>query len=600
MSATMKIPTEFSAVDKFSSVVAKMTTGIGNFTKSTSSAVQRVNTKINSVFSGLSNFSQLALGVGFAGIFAMATSAVMDYETAMHSLEAVTGQSAAKYKSQIEDLAKTNKTSVIDVAKSFEIIGSSMSQYLDNPEALGKISQAGITLSKAARMDMEPALESLTSAMNQFNLEADSANKVINVLTAGEIVGSVSTSKATEQLSKFGAVANSVGVTLPESIALIETLGKKFTGSMQSEIGTAAKNMLLIMDGSTVASKAAAEALNRNGVSIKTLTNHSIPLGDRLKELSKIQNDGAAKALVFGKENATAGSVIFDQLGTYVKWADEVDKTNKANEQAAVNSDTLAKKIEQMKNAFTNAIVTSNQSATALNLVKNVLEYVGDNMETVVAIVATVGVAFLVFKGINATILIAQGIMAGYTAVMGAYEAVALTAALTGGSFAAVIWATLAPILAIIAAIAAVIAIFYYWNDIMDWVKAQWVAFTTFLSEFDFVGMFMSIGQSIIDFMLLPLKTVLGLVASLPGSIGEAAQTGLDKLNEMTNLGVSVKGDVPKLESPDQMNAKMMQENRVSGGVNVNIRDKGNNVQSASPFGNSGIPINVTSTQGAF
>ena len=64
----MRIPTEFTAVDKFSAVIAKMTSGVSNFTKSTGAAVQRVNTKINGMFSSLDRISQLAIGVGVAGL----------------------------------------------------------------------------------------------------------------------------------------------------------------------------------------------------------------------------------------------------------------------------------------------------------------------------------------------------------------------------------------------------------------------------------------------------------------------------------------------------------------------------------------------------
>ena len=597
MAATMRIPTEFTAVDKFSAVIAKMTSGVSNFTKTTGAAVQRVNTKINGMFSSLDRISQLAIGVGVAGLFTMAASAAMDYETAMHSLEAVTGQSAAKYKSQIEDLAKTNRKSVIDVAGSFEIIGSAMSQYLDNPKALGQISQAGITLAKASRQELEPALQSLTSVMNQFKMGAEEANKTINILTAGEIVGSVSTTKIAEGLQEFGANAYTANVKLSESVALLETLGKQMD---HSKIAVGARNLLNVMSSAKGLPKEAIKSLQMHGVSMDVLMNKSLPLGARLKELSKIQKDAVAITNVFGKENMTAANVIFSNLDTYNKWSVEIEKTNKANEQAAVNSDTLATKIKWLKDSFVNAIATNDKAATSMNVIKDVFGFLGDNMKEIVSLVSKVIIAFLAFKIINAIILTAQAIMAGYTAVMLWYSSVAVTAAFTGASFAAVIWATVWPILAVIAAIGLIVYAVTHWGEITDWFSQKWEQLTTFLSEFDFVGMFISIGQAIIDYMLFPLKSVLKLVSMIPGGIGKAAQTGLDKINEMSDLNMMVGHDIKKLDSPEQTNAKMMQENRVSGGIDVNIRDKGGNVESSNPWGNSGIPINVTSTQGAF
>ena len=49
MAATMRIPTEFTAIDKFTSVVSKMTAGVSNFSNSTSAAIDRFNTKANKV-----------------------------------------------------------------------------------------------------------------------------------------------------------------------------------------------------------------------------------------------------------------------------------------------------------------------------------------------------------------------------------------------------------------------------------------------------------------------------------------------------------------------------------------------------------------------
>ncbi len=621
MAGTIRIPTEFTAVDKFTSVVSKMTAGVSNFSKSAQGAVMRVDNKINKMWNSLDGISQMAIGVGVGGMFSIATDAAMKYETALHSLEAVTGQSSGKFKGQIEDIAKSTNKSAIDVAGAFEKVGSAMSQYLDNPKALGDISNAGIILSKAARMDLEPAIESVTSAMNQFNLGSEKALDTVNRLTAGEIVGSVSTAKSTEQLSKFGAVANSINVDLPESIALIQTLGKKFTGAMQSEIGTASKNLMLIMDASSTASKGASEAMKRNGVDTNILMNRSLSLGDRLKELSKIKKDGAAMALVFGKENATAGSVIFDQLGTYEQYLATIQKTNGAQNQASINSNTLASAIEAVKNSFINATVSGETTTGVLGIMKNLAFSVANNMGSIVSVVGAVIMAFAGFKAIVTIIQMATAIQAAYNAVVMWYSGVAVTAALSGASFAAVIWATVAPILAVIAAVGAIIAIFYYWNDITAWFGKQWNTFVNWIGgvwdklvawfqNFDFKDFFLQIGQAIIDFWLFPLRSVLELVAMLPGAVGNAAKSGLKMLDKI-NLKVGadavqnfVKGDqaqgVSKLEPTKATQSKIISNSSVNGQIDVNVSAKKGTTAETKSKSKGGIPVRTTATQGSF
>ena len=632
MAATMRIPTEFTAIDKFTSVVSKMTSGVSNFSKSAISAVNRVNTKVNNLWSSLDGISQLAIGVGVAGLFTMASSAIMDYETALASLEAVTGESASTFKTQIEDIAKRTNKSAIEVAGAFEIIGSAMSQYLSDPKALGLISEAGITLSKASKMQLEPALQSLTSVMNQFNLAAEDANKTINVLTAGEIVGSVSTEKIATSLQEFGANAYAANVSLSESVALLETMGKQMD---HSKIGVGARNLLSVMSSAKGLPKPAIESLNKHGVSMDVLMNKTLPLGARLKELSKVQGDAVAMVNIFGKENMTAAQVVFKNLGTYDEWQKKIETTNEAQKQAAVNSDTLSFAMDSIKNSFTNTLVSGDELNGALVLLKDGAFWLSENMDSVLAAVGGLLIAFGLLKAIlivsaiwtfiSSVAMGIYGAVSGKASVnigkntiaLGAYKTMQVlmtagtwlaTAAMT--AFSVVMNLGLWPILAIVAGILALIAIFYYWDEIVAWFGKQWETFTNWISElwnsvvkwfteFDFVGFFIDIGQAIIDYMLFPLKSVLKLVAMIPGGIGEAAQAGLDKLNEMSNLSVMLGRENGQVESPEVINAQNSKANTLNGNINMTVNDKQNNIGAIqTDFG--GIGVNTTKTQGAF
>lgn len=632
MAATMRIPTEFTAIDKFTSVIGKMTDGVQSFAKKANNAIGKVNSKLDSMI-GLTGAIKGALaGLTIGALLATAVTGVMEYESALASLEAVTGQSATKFRKQIEQLATDNKKSVIDVASSFEVIGSAMSQYLDNPEALAGITQAGITLAKASRQELEPTLQNLTSVMNQFKIGAEDANKVINQLTAGEIVGAVSTAKIAEGLQEFGASASSMGVKLNESVALLETLGKQMD---HSKIAVGARNILGVLSSAKGLPKEALESLKKNGVSTTILMNKTIPLGERLKELSKIQNDAVAITKIFGKENSTAANVIFSNLSTYDKWAVEIENTNKAESQAATNSATLANRITELKDSFINMIATNDDSNVALNYTKDLLAFVGDNMDWLAGIIAGLAGAYGILK--VAQILttawtfassIAMGLaafaaggmsiaMGGNSVAIGAYNIVA--GIMTGITWLmnTALWATAVaviaatwPILAIIAAVLAVVYIFLYWDEICEWFSKQFEKFTSWIGEmwdglvswfedFSFKDFFMDIGQAIINFLLLPLKSVLKILSYLPGKVGDMAQKGLDKVNELSNLGNYIKVEgTQKLESPEENSASLARENRVSGGVNVNIRDKGGNVESTNAYSNGAIPINLSPTQG--
>ena len=435
MAATLKVPTIFTATDKISSIVKNMGRNVQSFADKMQSGISKGNRLFRKLTPSigeagkqlLSFISAASIASGiFAGI-SFGTQSIMDYEVALHSLEAVTGVSSAKMKGQIEDIAKRTKKSAIDVAASYETIGSAMSQYLDNPKALGQITEAGITLAKASRQELQPTLENLTSVMNQFKLGAEEANKTINILTAGEIVGSVSTAKIAASLQAFGANAYTANVKLSESVALLEVLGKQMD---HSKIDVGARNLLNVMASAKGLPKEAIDSLKKHKVNLDLLMDSSKPLGVRLKELSKIQGDAVAITNVFGKENMTAANVIFGNLSTYDKWAEEIEKTNKANEQAAKNSDTLKNRIDEVKNSFVNAMVSGDKLNPTLEKIKNALIWVAENMQSVLSWTLRLIAAIAIFKGI---LLSAQIIMSAYNIALGISSALSTTASVAIG-----------------------------------------------------------------------------------------------------------------------------------------------------------------------
>lgn len=626
MSTTMRIPTEFTAIDKFSSVVSKMTAGVSNFSKSSASAVQRVNTKVNGMFNSLDSLSQLAIGGGISAGFVMAGKSVMDYEDALASLEAVTGEKASKFRTQIESIAKTTGKSAIDVAGSFEVIGSAMSQYLSDPKALGQISEAGITLSKAAKMDLEPALQSLTSVMNQFDLAAGEANKTINILTAGEIVGSVSTEKIANSLQEFGANAFAANVKLSESVALLETMGKQMD---HSKIGVGARNLLSVMSSAKGLPKPALHSLQQHGVSLDLLMDKTKPLSTRLKELSKVQGDAVAMVNIFGKENMTAAQVVFKNIDTYDKWQKTIEKTNKAQEQARVNSATLSKVFERIKNSFTNAIVSGDGLNSTLFNMKGVGEFIANNMETILKIVLGLIGAFLFFKTIVLAVTLAtfgynvaigiMGALTGSASIAIGASTVALnaykiaTALVTAAQWAWNVAMTANPIGLIIVGIAALIGfialIIAKWDEwgaamvmflgpigmvisIIQSLRQNWEMVTKAFSSGGILGGLRAIGVVLLDAVLMPIQQLLELLSKIPG-MGGLAGGGAEKIKSLReSMGV--------LESPEGKQVKATANATVNGKVDVNVSTKNGATAQATSQNKGGIPVKTTSTQGAF
>ena len=601
MAATMKIPTVFTAVDKFTSVVSKMTSGVSTFTKTTGAAVSRVNTKIDGLFNKMGNISQLLLGLSFGAILGSAITDLKAYEDGVASFRTIVSDLSdkdfAKYTASINQVAKETKKSTIDVVMSYEKIAGLNAKFAETSDGIAAISKASIVLSRASKDELGASTENLVGIMNQFSLGAKEADRVINVLAAGQAVGAASITQSAEAYKNFGSVAKGANITLEESQALIQTLGKY--SLFGAEAGTKLRGATLQLQKAGLGYKSGQFSIND-------------ALEDANEITKKLTTQRAKDTFIlktFGAENITAGKILLANIDTYKEFTKGVTGTSEAQKAAEINSNTLSEKINQLKASFTNYLTTNDQTIQGLNLAKDVLGFLADNISTVIAVAGGLIGFVLAIKAINAVMLIGQGIMAAYSAVTAVYSAVAVTAALTGASFAAVIWATLAPILLVVAAIAAIIAIFVYWDEIVAWFSKQWETFTNFISalwtgivtffeEFSFVDFFRDIGQAIINWMLMPLKTVLKLVSLIPGSIGEAAKSGLDKLNEFTDLSNVIGSKKEVLQSPQEVQAQNQQSEagKFKGRLDINVNDP--NKLTTVESNVYGTPVTVSSTLG--
>lgn len=636
MSAAIKVPTEFTAVDKFTSVVKKMTTGVSRFSKSGVSAIKRFDTRVNKTINNMSKISKLAIGLGLGALFTTAIQNNIAYNDSLASVSAITGaigDDLIQLETLSKKTAKSQKMLGADVLKAYELIGSAKPELLTNAELLDKVTNAAVTLSKAGRMELAPASEALTTTLNQFGLAGDRAASVIDNLAAGAKFGSSSITNTATALSKFGTIAAATGTKVDESIALIELVSPFEKGA---EAGTKLRNVLGKMAGAEILPAKALKTLKAAGVDISVITDATLPLSTRLKEMSKVGADATDVMQVFGTENAALAQAIFDNVGGFDKLLEQVNETGVAQTQAATNTNTLKFAIESIKTSFLNATTATNGNNKALDSLKTFLVFVGDNMQTVVGIL---GGAIIAFAAMKTLLWAVRAATFAYNVVLG------VQTALTGANKKAIIGNTIAtnaykvamaigtgvtwlataattafgvalnlglwPILLIIAAIAAVVLIIKNWGAITDWFGEKWAQFTAWIGElwqsvvgwfqgFDFIEFFKGIGQSILKFMLMPMTALLTLLSKIPGKIGELASMGLEKIGSLTGeIEANVANDT--IPAPETEQANIARENNanVNGSIDLNIKDKGNNVESTSTKG-SGLPINVTSTQGAF
>jgi len=629
MASTIKIPTEFTAVDKFSSVVSKMTAGVSNFSKSTASAVQRVNTKVNGMFDSMDKVSQLALGAGFAGMFALAVQNNIEYNDSLASISAITGavgKDLADLEKQAMKTAKSQNMLGADVFKAYELIASAKPELLKNTKLLDQVANSTTRLSKSAKMDMGSAADSLTTSLNQFRLGGEQSNKVVDNLAAGTVYGASSIKQTTDALTKFGTVAAATGTKVDESIALIQLASPFEKGA---EAGTKLRNVLSKMAGAKILPKDAIAVLGKYGVNLDVITNKSLPLSTRLKEMGKIGGDTTAVMQVFGLENQALAQAILQDTAAFDKMLIGVNEVGWAQKMAAKNTFTFKGGIDAIKNSFFNATTVTNSNNKSLNLIIDTMFYLSNNMETVISIIGALIGLFVTFK----TIVLAT------TLITGAYNiAIGIMGALTGTASIAIGQSTIAMnaykiatgfvtaaqwawnvamtanpigliIVGVVALIALIAVIISKWDEwgasvalflgpigmVISAIRSfsqHWDMVESAFSTGGVLGALKAIGIVLLDSLLMPMQQFLELVSKIPG-MGDIAGAGAEKIADMRqSLGL--------LEAPESKQVKATAKATVNGKVDVNVSAKGGATAETSSKSKGGIPVRTTSTQGAF
>ena len=171
-----------------------------------------------------------------------------DFEQGMADLSALTGLAGDDLKRLGEVARKTGVESGLGATgatEAFKLLASQIQVDDIGLEGLIKLQKETITLSQAAGMSMADAANAMAGTINQFGLQADQANRVINVLAAGSKYGAAEIPDLAMSFKVVGAAANAAGLDIEATAGAIEVLSKN--NLKGAEAGTALRNILLKM-----------------------------------------------------------------------------------------------------------------------------------------------------------------------------------------------------------------------------------------------------------------------------------------------------------------------------------------------------------------
>lgn len=264
-----------------------------------------------------------------------------EQEDAAANLKALTGlddDNIAWLKQQAETLSTTMEKSGLRVRKSateileaYMLVGSKKPELLQDKEALNAVTIEAMRLAEAAKMELKDAVAGVTLAMNQYGASAEEAARYVNVLAAGSKFGAVGVATQTESIVKAGVAANMAKVPIEQLVGVLETLGER---GIEGQIaGTQLKTFFLKLEAGAEDTRPSVVGLQQ---ALETLAAKNLSV----TELTKM----------FGLESISTAKALISSADKVKYYTDAVTGTNTAVEQAAINSDTTAARMAQVRN----------------------------------------------------------------------------------------------------------------------------------------------------------------------------------------------------------------------------------------------------------
>jgi len=389
-----------SGIKSLKGIIAEHNEQISGISKSWSLA--RMGDSFNRYFSMIQ--AGAAAVVGLVLGFKALVKVYNDFEARVSNLSALTGLSGRPLEwlsQQAKDLSTTTLDGSIrvtqsaqDIVDAFTKMGSARPELLQNKEDLVEVTKQALILAEASKMKMEPAIDAVAACMNQFNLGAAEAGRIINVLGAGSLAGSAEVEHLTKSLSTVGTVAKDSNLTLEQTVGVLETLAERQLKG--EEAGTQLKTTLISLKAAGLGYTSGIFNMRDALVELKSKLDAR---GDSIDRDNKLIE-------IFGKRNITVGTILTSNIERFDYFAKAVTGTTVALTQAAVNSDNNNAKLAQAGNRI--AIIAIELGQKLMPAMHAVTGYFGTFLKCLIVVIE--------FFGHYARVIITSVLaIAGYT-----------------------------------------------------------------------------------------------------------------------------------------------------------------------------------------
>mgnify|MGYP001404857981 CR=1 FL=1 len=320
--------------------------GLTGDLKDLGATTSRSGKKVSGSFDGIGK--SVAGSVAKFGLYTAAAGTVVaagrrmiiqgkEYQNALADLEAITGitgDSLERLSDNALDLSVKYGESASNIIEANKLVASQLAEKIDfgtdeGMRQLQEVSEQAVVLQKAAGVDLATAVKTLTTAVNQFNLDASETPRIINSIAAGSKYGAAEVAQQAEAYKEAGSVAASVNLQFEDLNASVQVLAANAISG--SRAGVQIRNVLLTLNNSAKLAEAGIEGVNLQ----------SEGLSESLAKLNPLLENSAALEKLFGRESITAAQILIKNANAVEEMTRKVTDSNVAQEQLNVQMDTF-------------------------------------------------------------------------------------------------------------------------------------------------------------------------------------------------------------------------------------------------------------------
>ena len=348
--------------------------GFTDSTTSTGDKMTSLGAGLKTVGSNMSKYVTVPL----AGIGAASVKTAADFEKSMDNVSALSGATGDDLK-KLENLAREmGSTTQFSASEAADALGYMALAGWDTEQSMGALPGV-LDLAAASNMQLAEASDMVTDYLSAFGEQADQAGRMADVLAYAQANSNTSTQQLGEAFKNCAVNANSFGLDIEQTTALLGKLGDQ--GLKGSEAGTALNAVFRDMsskmkDGAIQIGNTSVKITDANG-NFKSMTDIIAGVEKATDGLSESEKMVALQSTFTADSIKAMGIFMNTGAGDIEAFTNELYNSNgAASDMAATMNDNLNGQLTALGSAVEGAGISIGNAL--LPVIKQLVEWINN------------------------------------------------------------------------------------------------------------------------------------------------------------------------------------------------------------------------------